>query len=226
MRNSNDVAVQRIGMGGRWKWRDLMAFGWQYERLYSVLYVLEFSSDIRKSHYFRENVGKSPWLGGWSVVNFYNAAAKAVPENHEMRVERLHYSSPGFIDIALAYAVAKVLRLTIREFSRIPGEIRDEYHRWHREARKHRLLMKKYDKQIRDLDRDEYEFCKKATTDLFHRLQLGHLLPDLERLGGHPLIQMKIAFSLVRRLIKINDLQGPNERLDFKASPLPRNKTD
>ena len=101
----------RLQIDGDWELLELSGFGRHYVQVYSFLYAFEYGikqeyPNDRTLHAFEA----LPWAGGWSAVNFYETLRVAVPSNLRPRVIAIRYASPGFIELAVAIAVALSIR--------------------------------------------------------------------------------------------------------------------
>ena len=118
----------RIQIDGEWTLRDLYEFPRVYSQLYSFLYVLTFNSpddsyDERVDSAFRSH----PWRGGFSAVNFYSQLGYIVPNRDRPRINSIRYSSPGWLELTLAVAIATNIERLVESFTKSGKHINELY---------------------------------------------------------------------------------------------------
>ncbi|UKI09604.1 MULTISPECIES: hypothetical protein [Variovorax] len=110
-------AVFEIPIGGNWFLQDITGFSKSYTRIYSFLYCTQprFVTNLAEKV---KRYLKSPWKGGYSRVNFFDALHRQIPSIHDMRVAGYRYNSPGEIKIEALDSVGEdVNNLVLRYIS-------------------------------------------------------------------------------------------------------------
>ena len=104
---SEDLAgpthTQKLEVDGEW---DMPDFGEFYSRYSDVYYFLSASHaftdenvDTEKRRAIKKAFAQTPFKGGFSYVNFYATLPAAVPRSERLRMDRIKYESPGYVDV-------------------------------------------------------------------------------------------------------------------------------
>ncbi len=114
---ARDLAPKRfdIPVDGQWFITDLARFSSSYNRLYSFFYCTapRFITNLpeRISKYMN-----SPWQGGYSRLNLFDAMHRMIPSMHEMRVAKYSYASPGDIEIEALDSVGYSIKSAVLSY--------------------------------------------------------------------------------------------------------------
>ena len=205
------LGSHRLEMDGDWGLLELSGFGRQYVQLYSFLYVLESTGaepepDEATLHPFRA----FPWAGGWSAVDFFDSLRVAVPPTHRPRIASIRYSSPGYIELTLAVAVALNLRKIVDHVCSSVERIHDTYNALYRGAQERKLLKLDVRRRQLVLDREQLQFAEEATNALLRMMNLGPLSAFF-RLTANPVARMKILLAVYRRLRRLVKLRNSGQ---------------
>lgn len=190
----------RIQIDGDWTLRDLYEFPRVYSQLYSFLYVLEFSSpddlyDERVDSAFRSH----PWRGGFSAVNFYSQLGYIVPDRDRPTINSIRYSSPGWLELTLAVAIATNIERLVESFTKSGKHINSLYKEIYEGLHERRLMRVKVKRQEIALRRDQIRFAEESAKSLSQLLGFKNL-EELHYLTQNPLATLKILLSLYRRV--------------------------
>ena len=140
--------IHRIEVRGDWGLHDFLSFGPRYLQMYGFLYALNFEitsprPDPRVLRAFNEY----KWTG-WSSYNFFENLRKSVPSELRPRVKAISVSSPGYIELTVAAAVASAVAAIIvagargvRELSKTVAEI---------DGTRHQILVNQKERLILD----------------------------------------------------------------------------
>lgn len=101
-----------VPIDGQWFLPDLAKFSNSYTRLYAFFYCTapRFVTNLQSkiARYMQ-----SPWQGGYSRINLFDAMNRQIPSVHEMRVARYDYASPGEIEIEALDSVGESIKRTV-----------------------------------------------------------------------------------------------------------------
>ena len=98
-----------IRVEGDWAFEDLTTFTSEYQKLYAFYYHILSEGDFPRGGL----TGDYPWRGGFSTVNFFNRLFHNIPYHHQPRIRRMHYASPGSIDLQTAVEVSQQIALIV-----------------------------------------------------------------------------------------------------------------
>jgi len=104
-----------VPIDGHWFFGDLQKFSQTYAQIYAFMYCTKPR--------FVANIGdkvrtflRSPWTGGYSRVNLFDALKKAVPALHELQIKQIRYASPGEIRIEALKSVGSTITQVITAY--------------------------------------------------------------------------------------------------------------
>jgi len=87
-----------VPINGDWFVSDLDRFSKTYSSVYAFFYCTAprfvTNIDARVQKFLR-----SPWTGGFSRINLFDALERMIPSIHDMKINRFKYASPGSIQI-------------------------------------------------------------------------------------------------------------------------------
>lgn len=108
-------AMYDVPIDGHWFFGDLQRFSQAYAQVYAFMYCTKPR--------FVANIGdkvkdclRSPWKGGFSRVNLFDALKKAVPALHELQIKQMRYASPGEIRIEALKSVGSSITQTVKSY--------------------------------------------------------------------------------------------------------------
>jgi len=157
--------IYRLDIDGKWTLRDFHEFPYSYTQAYSFLYSLTVRGFIGEDR-VRDIFNLYPWRGGYSAVNFYNRLYRIVPRAERPTIVSISYSSPGWIELSLALAVALSLRRIIHQLVESGRDIHQFYTEIYNEMHKRRLLRIEAETAELNLKREHLHFIEE-TTDAF-----------------------------------------------------------
>jgi hypothetical protein len=105
-------SVFDVPVDGHWFMSDIAKFSNSYTRLYAFFYctgprfVTNLQDRIRRYMH-------SPWKGGYSRVNLFEAMNRQIPAIHEMKVASYQYASPGDIKIEALSSVGDGIKQAV-----------------------------------------------------------------------------------------------------------------
>ena len=208
--HNDELPVYSLRLNGDWGLWELSGFGRQYVQTYSFFHVLTLAN--QGDEVFMDRLSwalrTSPWKGGWSAVDFFQALVNTVPRDRLPRIRRIQYSSPGFIEISLGIiSVAYVIRACCKTYD----QLHDSYHRTYKAAKKRQLLSLDVRKMELDVHKREIEFVDQAVTELSAVLQLRPFEGLFRDLNTNRLALLKVLFALCRRIEPMAKLQDDDQ---------------
>jgi hypothetical protein len=101
-----------VPIDGDWFVSDLDRFAKTYSSVYAFFYCTKprFVTNIeaRVSKFLR-----SPWTGGFSRINLFDALEKTIPSIHDMKINSFQYASPGSIKIEALQSVGNSIAAAV-----------------------------------------------------------------------------------------------------------------
>jgi len=162
------------------------------------MYSLEFPNSVDEER-LNKTYQAYPWAGGYSAVNFYNNLYYMLPAKDRPTILSMRYSSPGWIELGLALAVAGLIR---KHVVKAVLEISSAYTQIHKEMQDRKLLRMDVKERQLKLTRAELEFVLKSSRWFAHKLEFEQL-EALNELTGNSLTSLKILLSYYRRIRKL-----------------------
>ena len=203
----------------RWSLEDLYVFPRAFEQVYFAYEALvpapDDIVDDRIDRAFRDY----PWRGGYSAVNFYNQLKYATPKNKRPTIQAIQYASPGFIDLMLNLQLALQIASVV---STVAGSIlacNKVYSTIYKDAQHRKLLSIDIQTKQLELANKEMDFIIDANKKMAKLLKLdsAHVI---EQRAEHPIIAMKILFSIYRRVRTLAEYQDKGKaRLPQSVNP-------
>lgn len=199
-----------IPVKGRWFLPDIGKFSKNFTRLYSFIYCSrpQFVSNLEEK---MRRYLESPWQGGYSRVNFFDALHRQIPSIHDMRVANYNYNSPGDIKIeALSSVGADVVTLVLRYLNSKASVDKDykiiDTIIGKANLRKENLSRISDDRLI--IAAEHLDSIKEKLRSIGDALELENEFGTLARMSPNTVVQAKVVISLVRQVSKLADYQS------------------
>ena len=151
-----------------------------------------------------------PWLGGASVVHFFNGMKSHIHLTHLPEVKRIQYASPGFIELTALVEVAEDIRNLVLAICASGGAVGSTYHLIHSQYKKRHLAQKK----LKALDeKEDINFVRDSVLELHNKLKLTpKQVSSLNAISkGDQLVELKMLMAIYRRAKPIAELQTSNK---------------
>ncbi|WP_456659554.1 hypothetical protein [Bradyrhizobium sp. JR3.5] len=194
--------IQSLVVDGEW---DMPDFGEFYGRYSDVYYFLsaahafaDDSVDFEKKQTIKRTFVHTPFKGGFSYVHFYSALPAVVPRNERLRMEKIKYESPGYVDVngdAETFAETEII---IRSFLKNRAPLRELYNSLYSYLSKGRYLVMAAEEFPENDPGSGY--IKQAAATLAETLQMPNIETIRSLVEDNPLAFAKIVLSLYRRL--------------------------
>jgi hypothetical protein len=104
-----------VPIDGHWFFGDLQKFSQIYAQIYAFLYCTKPRFVVNIGDRVKECL-RSPWKGGYSRVNLFDALKKAVPSLHDLQIKQIRYASPGEIRIEALKSVGGSISEVVRAY--------------------------------------------------------------------------------------------------------------
>lgn len=210
-----------IPIDGDWFIADLERFNKVYAQLYAFFYCSkpQFISDIgRKVRRYL----LSPWEGGYSRVNLFEALKRYIPSVHDLEIKRLNYSSPGEIRVEALASVGETVSKTVLLFLKNQEVILDL-------TKKINLVLSTSNLRKRNvsllsdeslpLTGNQKVYLKQMQTQIAVILEITNEMEDLTSYAPNLVVSGKVATALVSRIQRLAEFQ------ESGLLDLTRNKT-
>lgn len=198
-----------VPIDGEWFVNDLDNFSNVYTQLYSFFYCSkpQFITDIGHKV---ERFLKSPWVGGFSRINFFEALHKFVPSLHDLKIKQMRYASPGEITIeAMASIGALVNEAILRYLDKERDILRSakviDSFLTSSKLKKVDLSASNDDKL--DLTAKELEFLHGEIADLIADLGIQSEWGEVVSRSPNVIVSSKVLLALVNRVSRLAEFQ-------------------
>tara|TARA_R110002060_G_scaffold66339_1_gene75166 strand:+ start:66 stop:683 length:618 start_codon:yes stop_codon:yes gene_type:complete len=198
--------VVTIKLDERWSLEDFSVFSKQYIQIYGFFFALRKISESNISLEYE----RMPWLGGASVVHFFNGMKSHIHLTHLPEVKRIQYASPGFIELTALVEVAEDIRNLVLAICASGGAVGSTYHLIHSQYKKRHLAQKK----LKALDeKEDINFVRDSVLELHNKLKLTpKQVSSLNAISkGDQLVELKMLMAIYRRAKPIAELQTSNK---------------
>lgn len=200
------MALQRtktkLRLDGRWNLEELSEATKGYTQLYGFSYSLLPDLPLARREEIEDIYGKFPWRGGYSTVNFFNQLFHKIPPKLRPEVERIHYASPGFIELSEILIVATLVAGIVKAVCSSFNAAHDTYRKIQKGSVDHELAKINLAKDKLDLTQAQMTFCENSAKQLvqvFDLTEAQELQID-QRVQGNPVMKLKIFLSVFRRV--------------------------
>lgn len=203
----------------RWSLEDLYVFPRAFEQVYFAYEALLPAPDEIVDARIDQAFKAYPWRGGYSAVNFYNQLKYATPKNKRPTIQAIQYASPGFIDLMLNLQLALKIAGVV---SAVTGSIlacNKVYSTIYKDAQNRKLLSIDIQTKEIELANKQMNFILDANKKMAKILGLDSA-EAIEQRAEHPVIAMKILFSIYRRVRTLAEYQEKGKaRLPESVNP-------
>ena len=207
MPQSIDIASYRIKMDGTWRFDDLYGFSRVYSQLYAFQYSFEQQTVSEDTFWwFSDPYVAHPWVGGYDAVNFYKQLEKRVPPRHRPTLLRMHYASPGWMDLGLSLVVAECIRKVVHRYIDTASALNRLYNEIQKGVQERKLMKISVKRSELRLNRDRMQFIEDCSEKLSGHLEFEHK-QELDVLTGNALTTLKILQSHFRRIKKLSEYE-------------------
>lgn len=212
-----DISVAReiapanfeVPIKGRWFLPDIGKFSKGFTRLYAFLYCTQprfvANLDEKLRRYMR-----SPWQGGYSRVNFFDAMHRQIPSVHDMRVAGYAYNSPGEITIEALDSVGNGVKdLVLTYIAK-----RDEIGRAERAidnalgvARVKKQNLSRLSDSMLLIKQEHLVAIRENTSKIGVLLRMSDEFARLQSIAPNSVVFAKVILSLLRQISKVSEYQ-------------------
>ncbi|MFA6068110.1 MAG: hypothetical protein WC810_05995 [Janthinobacterium sp.] len=198
-----------VPIDGNWFIKDLDNFSNVYSQIYSFFYCTkpQFMTDIgSKVHRFLQ----SPWKGGFSRVNLFEALQKMVPAIHDLKIHSMAYASPGDITIEAMQSVGDSVKISVLRFRKNEKEILELVRSinivLNDKALKRADLSKLSDQNLPFPDSDRVYLSDKVDS-ISSLLGIESELSDLSSRSPNIVVSAKVLLSVVSRIGRLANFE-------------------
>lgn len=221
-------AIFEIPIGGNWFLQDITGFSKSYTRIYSFLYCTQprFVTNLTEKV---KRYLKSPWKGGYSRVNFFDALHRQIPSIHDMRVAGYRYNSPGEIKIEALNSVGEDVSKLVLSYLSQSKSI--DHSMKLIDAALGAARVRKED--LSRLNDSSLSISENHLTTIKEQLDVVSILMDLSKeinlikqASPNSVVTAKVMLALLKQLRKVADYQatGMLDLARAPTSPTPRDQ--
>ncbi len=199
------VTTTRLKLDGRWGLEELSDTTKGYIQLYGFAYSLIPDLPSATKDEIDYIYGKFPWRGGYSTVNFFNQLFHKIPPKLRPEVQRIQYSSPGFIELTELLAVSGTVAAIVATVCKSIKSVHELYRSIQKASVDHELSKINLAKEMLELTERQITFCDNSSKNLVEALGLLEEQNQLidKRVTGNPIMKLKILLSVYRRVYPI-----------------------
>lgn len=192
----------KLRLGGRWDLEELSNATRGYTQLYGFAYSLIADLPTARREEIEYIYGKFPWRGGYSTVNFFNQLFHKIPSKLRPEVQRIQYSSPGFIELSELALVAVTVAGIVASVCVAINNAHDTYRKIQKSSLEHELTKINLAKEELDLTQRQINFCESGSKSLVALFGLTAEQDELlnQRVHGNQIVKLKILLSVFRRV--------------------------
>lgn len=199
-----------VPIDGNWFIGDLQKFSQIYAQVYAFLYCTKprFVANIgdKVKSYLR-----SPWTGGYSRVNLFEALKKAVPALHELQIKQIRYASPGEIRIEALKSVGWSISKTVKSYLDHKSELDDAEKGVNMLLSSNHLrradVSDKCDDELRMLTPENKKFLKEKGDLIAAALDCVEEFSRISEYSPNIIVSAKVQLALLIRVRKLADFQ-------------------
>lgn len=193
---------ETLVVDGEW---DMPDFGEFYSRYSDVYYLLSathaFTDDNRtfeSKKLIKQTFMNTPFKGGFSYVNFFNALPASVTRQERLRMDKIKYESPGYVDVHGDGETFSETKVLVQAFLENRATLHEQYERFHEYLSKNGYL--KLAGSHYSPDDPTSKFIDEQATKLAEMLKIPNVDAIKSLVENNALVFAKITLSLYRRL--------------------------
>ncbi|SPO53208.1 conserved protein of unknown function [Pseudomonas sp. JV551A1] len=206
------VTRRKIEIDGRWDVADLSLFSDLIRDCYAFGHaLLRDTSTLALKQIFQHY----PWRGGGSSLGFFRDLSDNINADELMKVTKMQYASPGFIEFSLRDDVADLIKTLIVEINLPESPAANSYYEAREYLRVRNWLTRSED-EIPDLSQDEKDRVKAIMDDLCEKFGLIDYRDHIFELSQNDeLAGVKILLAFYRRLKKFADYSATGKAVEI-----------
>ncbi len=199
-----------VPIDGNWFIKDLDNFSNVYSQLYSFFYCTkpQFMTDIGNRV---QRLLESPWKGGFSRVNLFDALQRNVPAVHDLKIHQMQYASPGDITIEALESVGTSVKNSIILYRHRQADIAHfvrSLNQMLSDKALKRVDLSKYSDQTLPLPDSDKEYIKEKLQALADSLQIKDEFDDLCSRAPNMVVSAKVLIAVVSRIDRLADFEA------------------
>lgn len=213
-----------VPIDGQWFFADLDKFSKVYSQLYAFFYCTKprFVTNLggRVRRYLT-----SPWTGGYSRINLFEALKGLVPSLHDLEIKQIRYASPGEIKIEALESVGDSIACTIRCYLQAEETLVTAERMLNQLLNSQKLkktdLSTKRDDQL-PLSPDNVGFLYGKTKEIGIALGIEAELSLLNEYSPNIVVSTKVILAMLTRIRRLADFESDGlldlDRADKQAA--------
>jgi len=218
----------KLFLDNEWDFLKFSELPRDYIQLYSLFFFCqeplepltkrEWAGEFRDRLFY--TFTRQPWIGGFSVVNFYNDLYYQIPPKLRPKIVSIRFSSPGFIELGVVIGVARTIAYlvdvvcnSIKNINSVYGEIHEGLRERKLNKKNLKRLTKTGRKKRLSLHSEDKEFIDESLSAFSDLLKIDpKTSKSLEVLtNSNKLLQLKILLSAYRRIKSIAKQQNAGD---------------
>jgi len=199
-----------VHIDNRWFFGDLDKFSRVYSQIYAFFYCSRPQFVTNLSERVR-NYLHSPWTGGFSRVNLFEAMKKCIPSLHDLEIREITYASPGSITIEALPSVGDSVLEVGRRYLKCEEDASEIERKLRQALSSFRVakldLSSKSDSEL-PLRPENTQFLQKYCDELVKVLEIKEEFLSLNASSPNIVVSTKVLLALVLRIRRIAQLQS------------------
>ncbi|MGV1017805.1 MAG: hypothetical protein ACOYBW_10575 [Fluviibacter phosphoraccumulans] len=220
---ANEINPTRydVPIDGEWFFADLDRFSRLYGQLYSFFYCTKPRFVTNLGSRIERNL-RSPWKGGYSRVNLFDALSRLVPSLHDLEIKKMQYASPGEISIEALKSVGDGIAIAVLRYIEHEKSLVDSEKAINTVLSASKLrrvdLSQLNDKQL-PLDAANIEVLKQSQETIAGFLGIASELKNLSSFSPNIAVTSKVFLSLLVRIRRLAEFQTSGQ-IDFDRNAI------
>ncbi len=209
-----ELGYAHLKLDGDWDLLDLADLSRLYTKNYVFLYYL-FGSNAET----REIYAKYLEHKNYSIARSYRSLYKKIPSEQRLRIEEIHYASPGQITLVGVLVCLPLIAYAVERMASAVNEVHTAYSNIKKEASARELLKQetelrkqetKLRKQETKLNKEQLRFIRESRDRLSEQVGFPpSMLQKLQDYTDHDeLTQLKILLSFYRSIKPLAKMQS------------------
>jgi len=202
-------SLYEVPIDGKWFLADLDRFSKVYAQLYAFFYCTKprFVNNLgqRVSKYL-----SSPWTGGYSRVNLFEALKGMVPSLHDLEIKQIRYASPGEIKIEALRSVNSGISGAVQRYIDAETSLRESEKMINQLLSIQRLrkldLSSRRDDQL-SLTADNIAFLREKSKAIAVALDIEEELSLLSEYSPNVVVSAKVLMAVVDRIRRLANFE-------------------
>lgn len=209
-----------VPIDGRWFVSDLDRFSKVYSQLYAFFYCAKPRFVTNIGERIRRYLS-SPWTGGYSRINLFDALQASVPSLHDLEIKHIQYASPGEIRIEALESVGSSIAESVKNFLSSQAEVSLAEKRINTVLSLNQLKksnLSELSNERLPLRANDLQFLEEQRVLIAKALGIEEELQRLSAYSPNIVVSTKVLMAVVARVRRVAEFEHTG-LLDLKRAP-------